>query len=273
MDKLPPLKVFNALASHRDEDGPYYAEENLLPDWATQFDLLLQILRPWPDSAIGGQRDSLQLWILKPGRQSYERVAILILDGLITFPRFITLGKEHLEAGVSQIKYEVKTEAGGTHKSEAVAFTIDKSVPLNGQTPPEALIDSELTYGAGVTEDYLNAHCNLVQVEIPVYQGQVTGHEVSVFCGGPDAPPVARAIVRTPDPFNVPGGPTLPTVVSIPDYVFYSLSNTAHMLFYRIASRAGVQTGNAKGIFIRVDLSAAGATLADRGVPPPTPPR
>lgn len=256
MDKLPPLKVFHALSSHKIDNTPYYSQENLLPDWATQSDLHLQILRPWPDSAIGGQKDTLDLWILKPGRQLYERVESLVLEGLITFPRFIMLGKEHLEEGISKVKFEVKTDAGEVHEAEAVAFTIDKTVPLEGQTPPEAVIDGELTHGAGVTEQYLQAHCNMVQVVIPVYRDQVTGQAVTVFCGGADAPPVAVAVVRTPDPFNIPGGPTLPTVVPIADYVFQSLANGVHLLSYRIANRAGVQTVGSKGIFIRVAIAA-----------------
>lgn len=260
MDKLPPLKIFHALSSYKDEDSPYYDEENLLPDWATQSDLLLQILRPWPDSAIGGQEDTLQLWVLKPGRQLYEQVETLVLEGLITFPRFITLGKEHLEEGISKVKFDVRTEAGGFYESEAVTFTIDKQVPLNGQTPVEAVIDDELTYGAGVTKEYLKAHCYMVPVVIPVYEGQRTGQQITVFCGGPGAPPVAVAVVRTPDPINVPGGQALPTVVPIPDYVFLSLANGTHMLFYRIANRAGVQTGNAKGVFILVKHSGPDAT-------------
>lgn len=275
MDKLPPLKVFHALSSHKDEDSPYYDEENLLPDWATQADLLLQILRPWPDSAIEGQKDTLQLWILKPGRQLYERIETLVLENLITFPRFITLGKEHLEEGISKVKFDVKTQAGGVYESEAVTFTIDKQVPLDGQTPVKAVIDEELTYGAGVTKAYLKAHCYMVPVIIPVYENQRTGHQVTVFCGGPDAPPVAVAVVRTPDPLNVPGGQALPTVVSIPDYVFFSLANGTHMLFYRIANRAGVQTENSKGVFILVKHSGPGATnkTPNDGRRPPKPHR
>ncbi|MBC3366231.1 hypothetical protein [Pseudomonas sp. SWRI154] len=268
MEKLEPLKVFHALSSHKDEDGPYYSEENLLPDWATQFDLLLQIQRPWPGSAIGNQRDTLQLWILKPGGQLYERVATFVLEGLITFPRFITLGKEHLEEGVSKVKFEVTTDAEEFHESEAVTFTIDKRVPLNGQTPVKAVIDEELT-DEGVTNAYLKAHCYGVPVVIPVYEGQTTGHQITVFCGGPDAPPVAMAVVRTPDPLNVPGGQALPTVVTIADYVFQSLANGAHMLFYRIANRAGLQTTNSMGVFIRVGHAGIGAAdpIEDGGRP------
>ncbi|ROM78972.1 hypothetical protein BK654_06240 [Pseudomonas brassicacearum] len=275
MDKLPPLKVFHALSSHKDEDGPYYDEENLLPDWATQSDLLLQILRPWPDSAVGGEKDTLQLWILKPGRQLYERIETLVLEGLVTFPRFITLGKEHLEEGNSKLKFDVETDVGDFYESEAVTFTVDKQVPLDGQTPVKAVIDEELTYGAGVTKAYLKAHCYMVPVVIPVYEGQTTGHQITVFCGGPDAPPVAVAVVRTPDPLNVPGGQAFPTVVPIPDYVFFSLANGTHLLFYRIANRAGVQTVDSKGVFIIVKHSGTDAMnkAQDAGGRPPKPPR
>lgn len=255
MSTLPSLEIFHALSSYKDEDSPYFEDENLLPDWASQFDLLLQILRPWPGSAIKGQKDTLQLWILKPRSRLYERVATLVLEGLITFPCFITLGKEHLNEGISKVKFDVTTDAGDVYESEAVAFTIDKSVPLDGQTPPEAVIDEELRYGDGVTEAYLNAHCNMVQVVIPVYAGQMTGQQITVFCGHVDAPPVAMAVVRTPDPFNLPEEPVLPTTVPIADYVFHSLNDGAHMLYYRIANRAGVQTVNSKGIIIRVGHS------------------
>ncbi|WP_325917939.1 hypothetical protein [Pseudomonas frederiksbergensis] len=263
MEMLTPLKVFHALSSHKDEDGPYYSEENLLPDWATQFDLLLQIQHPWPGSAVENQKDTLQLWMLKPGRQVYEQVETFVLEGLITFPRFITLGKEHLEEGVSKVKFEVITQAGEFHESEAVTFTVDKRVPLNGQRPVEAVIDNELT-DEGVTNAYLKAHCYMVPVVIPVYEGQTTGQQITVFCGGPDAPPVAVAVVRTPDPLNVPGGQALPTVVMIADYVFHSLANGVHMLFYRIANRAGLQTTNSMGVFIRVGHAGTGSANKPR---------
>jgi hypothetical protein len=259
MSKLPPLKVFHALSSHKDEDSTYYDEENLLPDWATQFDLLLQILRPWPDLALANETDTLRLWLLKPGSQVYERVATLGLNGPFTFPLSITLGKEHLHAGISQIKFDVEISTGDVYESEAVTFTVDKQVPLDGKTPPEAVIDDELRNGAGVTKAYLKAHCYMVPVTIPVYEGQITGHQITVFCGGPDAPPVAVAVVRTPDPLNAPGGSVAPTVVPIADYVFLSLANSPHLLFYRIANRAGVQTVNSKAIFIRVNHSGTDA--------------
>lgn len=244
MEKLPAFRIIDALNSYPSEGVPFYPQENLLPDLATRCDLRLQIDRPWPGSAVHGQSDTVQLWLTNPGA-SRKRVKTIKLAGLITFPLILMLDKQHLHEGKNIIEFKVRRHDGEGFTSEPAVFTVDKRMPLNGVTPVKPVIDEKLTYGDGVTPEYLKAHCDMVKMTVEAYSGQVAGDSITVHCGGVDAPPVAVGVVRSS---------SATTVVAIPGYVFATIDDGTHVMYYRIGSRAGIQTVNSKGTIIRIDL-------------------
>lgn len=242
---LPALRIVDALNSYKDEVGDFYPEKNLLPAWVLHFDLRLEVLRPWPSSALQGQTDVVELWCAEPGGKS-RLVQKTPLKGPIEFPLMLLLEKKHLLKGESSIYFRVHTHDDHLFVSEPTSFTVDKRTPLSGATPPKPIIDEELSNGPGVTHDYLETHCSVVQLTVEHYADQRLGDYITVHCGGPNAPIVTSTVVRQSE------GSTL---IAIPGQFFRSLSDTAHLLYYTLSSRAGSQSVNSKGTFIRVALA------------------
>jgi hypothetical protein len=243
MDALPALRIVDALGIYGESSDPVYPEKNLLPIWASRFDLHLEVLRPWPESAVAGQTDVVEILFAEPGGE-FKQVDQRSLEGLITFPLKLELDNQHLVEGESRIFFRVRTHNQNVYESEPAAFTIDKRIPLD-KRPPTPIVDEPLYDGPGVTEGYLKANCDVVKVRIPGYLGYKKGDRVSILFGPLNPPPVAEALidVRASE-----------TVVALPRYVFESLKNGVYLLHYRLESRAGAQTELSTGKFIRVNF-------------------
>ncbi|NYH11719.1 hypothetical protein [Pseudomonas moraviensis] len=244
MATIPSLKITHALASHGESNNPVYPQKNLLPFWASLFDLWLEVTRPWPGSAVGGQTDEVTLW-LKQHDGTFVVVEKWKLRGLITFPLNLKLPHRYLVDGVSEMYFEVVTHDGTKHESEPVFFTIDPRVPLGDATPGEPLVPEEITSGPGVTIGYLKAHCHVVQIGIPAYTGCQYGDTAHVTFGPPNAPVVAVILI---DPLADK------TVVALPAHIFERDGSGVRLMYYRIYSRAGVASKESKGKFIKVNF-------------------
>ena len=97
MDALPALRIVDALGIYGESSDPVYPEKNLLPIWASRFDLHLEVLRPWPESAVAGQTDVVEILFAEPGGE-FKQVDQRSLEGLITFPLKLELDNQHLGA-------------------------------------------------------------------------------------------------------------------------------------------------------------------------------
>ncbi|WP_426205903.1 hypothetical protein [Pseudomonas sp. TWP3-1] len=245
MATFAALTITDALSGHGESNNPVYPQENLLPVWASLFDLGLEVLRPWPGSAIDGQTDEVTLWVKLPDGTLVE-VDTWKLPGLITFPLSLKLPRQYLVAGVSQIHIEVHTDDGTMHTSERALFTIDPRTPLDDATPDEPWVPEEITKGPGVTIGYLNAHCNVVKIEIPAYSGSQYGDTAQIFFGPPNAPKVAEVLI---DPSAAS------TVVALPRHLFARDGSGVRLLHYKIVSRAGIASQDSMAEFIRVNFA------------------
>lgn len=242
MATIPALKITHALASHGESSNPVYPEKNLLPYWASVFDLWLEVLRPWPGSTVGGQTDNVKLWFKPPGGL-WQVVANLPLSGLITFPLKLKLPQQYLTVGVSEVRITVATDDGTQHESEPTPFTIDERRPLDEATPDEPWVPEEISSGPGVTTGYLNAHCNVVKIEIPAYAGARYGDTARIFFGPPNAPKVMEVLIN----------PIAASTV-VPLHIFERDGSGVRLLHYTIYSRAGIPSKDSMAEFIRVNF-------------------
>lgn len=244
MATIPALKITHALPSHGEASNPVYPQKNLLPFWAWLFDLELEVSRPWPGSAVGGQTDEVTLWVKLLGG-TWTEAEKYKLPGLITFPLKLKLPQKYLWVGVTEIQIKVINHDGTPHESEPTFLTIQDRIPLDGATPAEPIVPEETTSGPGVTTGYLKAHCNVVQIRIPGHSGYVNGDTVQVFFGPPNAPEVIEMLVN-----HLEGE----TVVPLPGWIFVNIGNGVYLLHYRIKSRAGVSSKDSMAEFIRVNI-------------------
>ncbi|MCX2546172.1 hypothetical protein [Pseudomonas sp. COW5] len=245
MATIQALKITHALPSSGPSNAPVYPQINLLPNWARLFDLWLEVPRPWPGSAVGGQTDVVQLWFKPPGG-IWQVVGQWQFPGLITFPLKLTMPQQYLTVGVSEVRITVITDDGTQHESEPTIITIEDRVPLDGATPDEPIVPEETTIGAGVTTEYLNKHCNVVQIGIPGHSGYIHGDTVRIFFGPPNAPVVMEVLIN-----HLEGE----TIVPLPGWIFVNIGNGVYLLHYRIVSRAGVSSQESMAKFIRVDIN------------------
>jgi hypothetical protein len=244
MELLKALRIVDGMSGHGESANPVYPEKNLLPDCATLHDLRLEIVEAWERPAGEGQIYFVEVHLAKPGGE-FKPVAKLTLEGPVTFPIALTLDKQYLVEGVSRIVFRVYTHNKQTYESKVARFTIDKRMPMDGARPVKAIVDEEVSSGPGVTEAYLKAHCDMVKVTIPAYDGFKKGDFACIYYGPINPPRIAQAVL------NESGGET---VMALPRSIFRALGNGAYILHYRLNNRAGVQTQNSLGVFIRVSF-------------------
>lgn len=168
--------------------------QGLLPTGSQNQPLPVFVPERWPEYAIAGEEDIIELYWERPNNRTGVPVQIVTLPGPITedmFPYPLEVPKNSLQPdGRFEIWYEVVINAIGPGAPSEHRFVTVDSQPPSYDKQLEALLFPSNLPGNIITEEYLRNNNDKVEFRLPspIYTGAAEGDVIELYWS-PTHPP------------------------------------------------------------------------------------
>jgi hypothetical protein len=224
-----------------DDDDP----DGLLPTGTQNNPLPVYVPERWPNYAIAGEEDILELYWARPNRAA-SLVQEVQLPGPITedmFPYPLAVPTNLLQPdGRFEVWYEVVISAGGPGApSEHRFVTFDTEAPSYDKQPGALLFPTNLP-GAIITDEYLLDNNDEVEfrVPLPLYTGADDGDVLELFWSSSNPPTGSSVSTKTILRAEIDAGDI--RVALSGDDIRAANQNGTFYAVYKLRDRAGNET-------------------------------
>lgn len=220
--------------------------EGLLPTGSQNQPLPVWVPERWPEFAIAGEEDIVELYWERPNNRTGVPVQTVILPGPITedmFPYPLEVPKNNLQPdGRFEIWYEVVISAGGPGAPSEHRFVTIDSQPPSYDKQLEALLFPSNLPGNVITEEYLANNNDKVEfrLPLPLYTGAADRDVLELFWSPTNPPTETFVTTKTILQAEIDAGDIRVDLKG--DDIRAPNQNGTFHAFYKIRDRAGNET-------------------------------